>query len=163
MRPLILSCLVAATAFACGSEAEPGPPAEPPTISFEVTASGRVFNGNGAFEGLTIVVPAGAVADAQTITVVQREGDPLPAGGLAVGPQFEIGPADLALAEPLDVTLPFDPSAVVNAGGEVRGVKVWAVLSEGWTLLDAEVTDTDRVRLDLDTPTLLGAGIDLGE
>lgn len=155
--------LLSLAALACDPGTTADPPVDPPTATFEVTATGRIFEGTGPFEGVRIVVPAGAVEEPETITVVQREGDPLPEGGLSVGPQFDIGPADLPLGAPLDVTLPFDQSMVVNAGGDVRGVKVWAVLGEEWTLLDGEVIGNDRVRLDLDTPTLVGAGIDLLE
>jgi hypothetical protein len=81
-----------------------------------------------------------------------------------VGPQFNIGPAELALSKPITVRVPFDPSVVVNLGADVRAVKVWAVLPEaGWSLLDAEMIEGDRVEIELGRPTLLGAGVDLGE
>lgn len=144
---------------------EPGDdPAGPTTVRFEATPSGRVFRGTGSFEGLEIEVPADAVDEPVELTVVQESGNPLPPGGEAVGPQFNIGPAELPLNKPLIVRVPFDPSVVANLGADVRAVKVWAVLPEaGWTLLDAELIDGDRVEIDLGRPTLLGAGVNLEE
>lgn len=148
------------TASACDSGSDEASAVEDPTASFTAGIEGRTFEGSGAFEGLRIIVPAGALSAETTLIVTQREGDPLPSGGQAVGPQFEIGPDDLLLEKPLAVILPFDPNQVIDAGADVRGVKVWAVLGEGWTLVDsAEVVSAGRVQVDIDPPTLLGAGI----
>jgi hypothetical protein len=171
MRTVLVSMMLSLTVFSlllftqgCDPGAEGGDPAGPPTVTFEATPTGRVFRGTGPFEGLEIVVPADAVDESVELTVVQEEGNPLPAGGASVGPQFNIGPAELALSKPITVRVPFDPSVVVNLGADVRAVKVWAVLPEaGWSLLDAEMIEGDRVEIELGRPTLLGAGVDLGE
>lgn len=164
-RPLFatfaLSCALFVT-VGCDAGAEGDAPPDVPTARFTAGVSGHTFEGSGPFEGLRILVPEGALSAETTLVVTQREGEPLPSGGLAVGPQFDIGPDDLVLDEPLIVTLPFDSSQVVNAGADVRGVKVWATLGDGWTLIDsAEVTATGRVRVTIDPPTLLGAGINV--
>lgn len=171
MRAFILSTFASTVVFSlllfaqgCDS-GEPGDdPAGPPTVRFEATPTGRVFRGTGSFEGLEIEVPADAVDEPVELTVAQESGNPLPPGGEAVGPQFNIGPAELPLNKPLIVRVPFDPSVVANLGADVRAVKVWAVLPEaGWTLLDAELIDGDRVEINLGRPTLLGAGVNLEE
>lgn len=162
MRAFILSSVALVLGLGC----DPGPAGDStgdvPTARFKAGVSGHTFEGSGPFEGLRIVVPAGALSAETSLVVIQRDGEPLPSGGQAVGPQFEIGPDDLMLDAPLLVTLPFDASQVVNAGADVRGVKVWAVLGEGWSLIDsAEVISSGRVQVAIDPPTLLGAGIQL--
>lgn len=161
---LIIAGGLLCTAFACDAGEDGDSTPDVPTARFTAGINGHTFQGTGPFEGLRIIVPAGALSADATLVVTQREGEPLPSGGQAVGPQFEIGPDDLLLDKPLAITLPFDPSQVVNAGADVRGVKVWAVLGEGWTLVDsAEVISTGRVQVAIDPPTLLGAGIDLSQ
>lgn len=164
MRAFLVLSLFCVFGLACDPGASGDSSGDVPTARFTAGVSGHTFEGTGPFEGLRIIVPAGAVSEDTVLVVTQREGEPLPNGGQAVGPQFEIGPDALVLDAPLLITLPFDPSQVVNAGADVRGVKVWAVLGEGWVLLDsAEVIATGRVRVTLDPPTLLGAGIDLAD
>ncbi|MGK0359826.1 MAG: hypothetical protein ACI9U2_002132 [Bradymonadia bacterium] len=162
LRPALIVSFSLFTAFACDAGSEEASAVEDPTASFTAGIQGRTFEGSGSFEGLSIIVPPGALSAETTLVVTQREGEPLPSGGRAVGPQFEIGPDDLLLDKPLAIILPFDPSQVIDAGVDVRGVKVWAVLGEGWTLVDsAEVISPGRVQVAIEPPTLLGAGIEV--
>ncbi len=68
-------------------------------------------------EGVTTVVPAGALTENATITVQDGDTD-LPEGFTAFGPLFLFGPAGLTFQKPVEVTLPV--TAVILPDTDVR-------------------------------------------
>ena len=109
--------LVLALALAaCGGGGGDGGGVVPPPAPTEVTvgpAGGTVTDASGA----QVVVPAGALAQATTISVGQssKGAPPLPAGVTVFGPMFAFTPHGTAFAAPVTITVPFDP-ALVPAG-----------------------------------------------
>ena len=114
-----------------------------------------------AFEGVTIVVPPGALEDETVISLraVDQGEKPLPKAALPCGPMFALEPADLELALPIQVTLPFDPEIVK---GELRfedEVKVWVATDDGWGRELPFETTSGQVSIELGALTTVAAGI----
>jgi hypothetical protein len=109
-----LAALLLASAAACnggyGGAAQP-------TQNLEVMVGpegGELAGGQGSgVEGVKLVVPAGAVASETLITIkAVATAVALPVGLAAAGKQFELSPAGLQFALPVQLTLPVDTAQV---------------------------------------------------
>lgn len=85
------------------------------------------------FEGVKLVIPAGALQDPTDIAIApMHDTEPLPKDSVACGPMFELSPLGLELAKPATLTLPFSESAVGDNDRFGDEVKVWWLGDEGW-------------------------------
>lgn len=165
MKRFLLGLLTALCALGCGEtdDTAPGDTAPPGATRFTLTASGGTFAGEGALDGVELRVPAGAVDGERALWMAPpAEPRPLPASGRMVGPEVHFGPETLALAEPAELTLPFDPANVTAAGVAIDAVKVWRVGPDGWTLEEpAAPPASAQVRATVDTLSRFGAGVEI--
>lgn len=148
-----------------GADADAGAPPGAPAgaTAFTVTSAGGTFAGEGALAGVTLEVPAGAVAAPVELWMAPPDTAlPLPANGRMVGPEVVFGPAAPALAEAARLTLPFEPTRATMAGVDVAMVKVWRVGPDGWTIEDpAAPAEDGKVTTQTDTLTRFGAGVEV--
>ena len=161
-RPLSLFAIPALLAVAAGcGGTDPADPGAASLIEAELGPEGGSLEGGpGLLDGVRVEVPAGALAEPTWVSLSAAEGlNPLPDGGVAVGPQVRLGPDHLELASPATVRLPFSGYQVQAAGSDTRMVKVWYVGPEGWELMPPEDRGVWWVSVALDGPTALGAGL----
>ncbi len=97
-------------------------------------------------DGVTLVVPAGAVAAATTVEITRLdapfqqnpyardEADAVPAA--PVGPALDFGPAGVTFASPVSVSLAYDPAAI-PAGYDTIAVAYWS--GTRWAILGGTV------------------------
>jgi hypothetical protein len=128
-------------------------PADGPTlidVPSEVVASTALSDAGGALSagGVTVAVPAGALAT-QTTLVVKRltapfhqsayaHSDPADAGATAIGHSYDFGPDGVAFGKPVDVTLPYDP-AYVPAGTDAARIGVAYFTGTHWAIVGGTV------------------------
>ena len=98
--------LIAAGLAACGGSDDAG---TPPAASASIGAAGGTLAGR---NGAQLVVPAGALAQATAITIVQDgAGAPaLPPGTTTLGAMFALTPHGTSFAAPATISVPFDAS-----------------------------------------------------
>jgi hypothetical protein len=120
------------------ADATPGTPDAAPGSTDAAVTSATIGAGGGAVatdDGVVLEIPPGALP-ADTAITVTRVAE---AGAGTVGPVFELGPDGTEFAEPVRLTLPFDPAAAratppeelllaTRAGGDWTG--------QGWALVD---------------------------
>lgn len=156
----VLTCIALAAA-GCGDEASDASEG----LSGSVGPEGGALTAasSDVLAGFSLEIPEGALPDTTEIAVGEATGlNPLPEGGVAVGPTVFIDAGGVELARPVRVTLPFDPDDVTSRGEDLVGVKVWFVGPDGrWALLDAVEVGADTVTVELAAFTALGAGLDL--
>ncbi len=121
-----------------GGDGAPSPDGAAPDVALQdantsthvvVGASGGTVATN---SGVSIEVPAGALASDVTITVEEISGAPVPAGATSVGLTIQLGPEGQTFATPVKVTLPWNASSVpVVIAHAPRGGATWTPLSEG--------------------------------
>ncbi len=127
-------------------DAAPGdaaPPGDVATDDASVTAMTVGADGGTltTADGVVIEIPAGALPAATTITV-RRAGPP--AMG-AVGPVYELGPDGTRFAQPVTLTLPYDPASL---GGVAPGDLMLATrASGGWSSAGWALVDTGSRRV----------------
>ena len=111
---------------ACGGS-DDAPASANATMS--IGAAGGTLDGPG---GTQLVVPAGALAQATSVTVAQTaDGAPaLPAGGADVGAMFALTPHGTAFAVPATIRVPFDASRL--GAGEVPTLWKTNAAQNGW-------------------------------
>jgi trimeric autotransporter adhesin len=63
--------------------------------------------------GLTVVIPAGALAADTDITVAISDGASLPAAATLLGKVYDLGPTGTTFLKPVTLTLDFDPAKLV--------------------------------------------------
>ena len=117
----------ATLAFAACGGSDDAPPSGGVTMT--IGAAGGTLDGPG---GAQLVVPAGALTQATSITVAQDgSGAPaLPAGGAGVGAMFALTPHGTAFAVPATVRVPFDASRL--GAGEVATMWKTNAAQTGW-------------------------------
>jgi hypothetical protein len=127
-----------------------------------VDASGGTLTGaaDTVFEGLSLVVPPGALSAATDIVITQSEDPtPLPVGARRIGPQFSFAPKDLALAQPATLTLPANPDEVASYGSHTSDMKVWSLVNGAWARSEPTATAEGLVTIDFPGLTTVAAGV----
>jgi hypothetical protein len=122
--PAWIAMLLSA-AVACGGSGASSPDgAQSATIGPE---GGEIVGAKGsALEGVTLTIPAGALASDTPIEIrPSAEEASLPSPAMRAGPQFAIEPAGTQLAMPARVTLPFDEDVVAANDRFDDEVGVW--------------------------------------
>jgi hypothetical protein len=111
-----LATVLLAVAAACGGGYGDGGGAQPvQDMQATIGSSGGELAGakGTAFEGVRLVVPAGALEGDTVIDIkAASSAATLPAGVASAGRQFELSPAGVQFAVPAQLTLPVDPSQV---------------------------------------------------
>jgi hypothetical protein len=86
-----------------------------------------------ALQGLSLVIPAGALsADTKISVGTTTSSTALPATAVQCGTMYSIEPAGLQLAVPATLTVPFDETAVSDQDRFDDEVKVWALDGTAW-------------------------------
>ena len=81
------------------------------SASAKIDSQGGSLGGTGSTGGFLLQIPAGALAQETTITIDPTSPSP---STNAVGNAALFGPAGLTFSNPVELTLPFDPSRVTN-------------------------------------------------
>jgi len=140
------SSLAALTAFSlafgcAAAHGDDAPSTNAPTATDTATLSATIGPDGGELvgqagtplAGVSLSIPAGALAANTEITLKAIDaGQPLPSTAVRCGPNFSIEPADLALAVPASLTLPFDENAVTDQYRFDDQVKVWDFQNGAW-------------------------------
>ena len=112
-----------------------------------------------AFEGVHLVIPAGALAaDTEIIVRPTSSTTALPKTAVGCGQGFDIEPAGLKLAAPATLTLPFDESTVTDQNRFDDEVKVWILEGSKWGQQAQTDSAAGRVTIALDAMTDRRAG-----
>lgn len=122
------------------------------SVAVTVAEGGVVSPAGGsvsAYAGaVTLALPAGALQSTTPITVDVVPDAPRTSN--TVGPVYEFGPDGTQFAEPVDITLTYDPAAL-PANAEESALRVARYENGAWVLL------TERVSVDPDTRTVRAA------
>lgn len=143
--------------------------AEPPaTVPAAQSLRGTIGPEGGAlvgqagtpYAGVRLDVPAGALAAATEIEISQaRAATPLPATAVQCGPMFELKPAGLALAQPAQLSLPFEEATVTDNYRFDDQVKVWMSKEGGWGQKQQIDSASGTVTIEVQTLTVYAAGV----
>lgn len=162
--------LAAALGSACGDvEATPAD-AEGDVVASQAARLRAVIGPDGgklegetgsAFEGVSLVIPPGTLAEDTEIEVVPVEEaeKPLPEAALPCGPMFELRPLGLTFDQPVEVTLPYDVDIVEGAMRTDHDVKVWVSQEDGWGRETQFDGSPGRVAFELGELSTVAAGI----
>src|SRR4051794_35693253 len=93
----------------------------PTKVAQQVGAAGGQV---AAADGMSLTVPAGAVAGDTTFTIEAGSSAAAPQGKAAVAPVYALGPEGAQFQKPVTVTLPFDP-AKLPAGKRAADVRIY--------------------------------------
>lgn len=114
----------------------------------------------GAFAGVAVDVPAGALAEPTRIRVrAAFDATPLPELAERVGELFELGPSDARFAAPVEVTLPVDPGLLTRFGGDGSEIRVWRRVESGWERATAVRSTSTSVSIEVEALGVMAAGV----
>jgi hypothetical protein len=167
-----LACLTVFLVSACGGGSDTndslagglgeGPLPPTPTLSASIGAEGGTIRGpaGSIFEGLQLVVPAGALTATTTLTMTPViDALPLSATAERVGPQYSITPAELAFLQPVSLTVPFDRELRGAWAVPDSDARVWYRKGEGWANAIQTASTSDSVTVPLLAATVFAAGV----
>jgi hypothetical protein len=162
-----LTCLVFASG--CGSGASGGAETEKPSADTGVLrgtigAKGGELVGEAgsALEGVKLTVPEGALSENTVIEIRPSSASattPLPKTAVECGPEFEISPHNLALAQPATITLPFDEATVTQHYRFDDEVKAWQLDGDKWSQRLQSSSAEGSVAIDIDKFSTISAGV----
>lgn len=157
--------LTAAALWACGDDTGDTEPDAAPAgaTAFTLTPAGGVFDGTGDLAGVRLTVPPDAVsADTPLWMAPPETSPPLPETGLMVGVELRFGPGTPTLAAPAELTLPFEPAQVMQAGVALQLVKVWRLGPDGWVIEEPSAVPSEAgVTVRVDTLDQFAAGVEI--
>jgi hypothetical protein len=147
-------------ALGCAADhVDPAPNAGVPTATDGAALSATIGPDGGelvgqpgtSLAGVSLSIPRGALAANTEITIKAIDaGQPLPSTAVRCGPNFSLEPADLALAVPASLTLPFDENAVTDQYRFDDEVKVWDFQNGAWGQRIQTESGEGSVTIDLD-------------
>lgn len=103
---------------------------------------------------LTVAVPPNAVTQPTSLTV-ETAANPPSSVRLLTGTAFTIGPAALSFAQPVPITIAYDPSAVPSGYNESE-LQLYEVTGSGWQLVAGSGVNIDAKTV---TGSVSGAGV----
>ena len=113
------------------------------SVDVHVREGGVVTPGGGSFSAIGGVVavsaPAGAVSVSRNITIAPAS--PAPNPRVVVGTAFDFGPAALSFAQPVLLTLRYDPSRVDSDSPE-SGLQLYELVGSSWRLVPGSTANT---------------------
>jgi hypothetical protein len=113
-----------------------------------------------ALAGVHVVIPPGALSSATDLKVsLADDSTPLPTTAVRCGPTISIEPANLALALPATVTVPFDETVVDDSLRFDDDVKVWVRNGDKWGQQKQVDSATGEVTIELPALTHVAAGV----
>ena len=96
-----------------------------------VSASGSTFSVQGG--AVSVTVPAGAVSQTSNITVAPAANAPANPR-LLPGTAFDFGPPGLTFAQPITITLKYDPASVASDSPET-GLQLYELVGSSWRVV----------------------------
>ncbi|HZJ01695.1 MAG TPA: SGNH/GDSL hydrolase family protein, partial [Gemmatimonadaceae bacterium] len=96
-----------------------------------VSAAGTTFSTQGG--AVSVTAPAGAVTQTSSVTVGPAANAPANVR-LLPGTAFDFGPASLTFAQPVTITIKYDPSNVA-AGSPESGLQLYEAVAGKWTVV----------------------------
>ena len=113
-------------------------------VEVRVEEGAVVGSAGGSFtarEGIiTVAIPAGALSQPTSLTVVPAASPPASAR-LIAGTAFHLAPAAATFAQPVTLGIRYDPS-LVTAGNSESELQLYEVLAGAWTLVSGSTVDT---------------------
>lgn len=103
-----------------------------------VSSSGASFSAQSS--AVTIVVPPGALTATRNITVAPAANPP-PNDRLMPGTAFDFGPNGITFAQPVTITIKYDPSKL-TAGSPESGLQLYEVVGTGWRVVAGSTANT---------------------
>lgn len=88
---------------------------------------------------VTVSVPAGALTTTKNITVSPAQSPP-PNNRLMPGTAFDFGPSGTTFAQPVTLTIKYDP-ANLTAGSPESGLQLYEVIGTGWRVVAGSSAD----------------------
>lgn len=112
------------------------------SVELTVRAAGAMTSAGGTIGTTTstvrLTVPAGALATATTLTVEPTE-DPVGNEHLVAGTSYEFGPDGTQFAQPVTLTLKYDP-AKLPAGASPASLRIAKYTGDRWTIIDEDAS-----------------------
>jgi len=103
-----------------------------------VSSSGASFSAQSS--AVTVVVPPGAITQTRNITVGQAQSAPSN-DRLMPGTAFDFGPNGITFAEPVTITIKYDPSKLTGGSPE-EGLQLYEVVGTGWQVVAGSSANT---------------------
>jgi hypothetical protein len=158
-----LGALLTLAATACsgeGQQPEAGEAQESLHATIGAEGGELVGKPGTTFEGVRLSIPAGALSESTEIAITPATHlNPLPQTAVACGPQFEIQPAGLKLAQPAELELPVYERIVTDNYNFPDQVKVWAVEDGKWGQRIQTSSTEQEVTVELLELNGVGAGV----
>ena len=89
---------------------------------------------------VTVAVPAGALTAKRNLTVAPAANPP-PNNRLMPGTAFDFGPTGTQFAQPVNITIKYDP-ANLTAGSPESGLQLYEVVGTGWRVVAGSTANT---------------------
>src|SRR5687767_14598772 len=104
-----------------------------------VGAAGNTFTAQSG--SVQVVVPAGALSQTRSITVSTASNAP-PNARLLPGTAFAFGPAAMTFAQPVTLTIKYDPATVATDSPE-GGVQLYQLVGTAWRVVQGSTVNLD--------------------
>lgn len=155
--PTRVAVLLAAL-VACSSYGTSHPSTQRATIGAQ---GGEIVGAHGsALEGVTLTIPAGALAGDTVVEIGPSAGAmSLPGTVARVGPQLAIGPRGVHLALPARLTVPFDADAVAAHDRFEDEVAVWVGEGDHLQQRSADDSTGSSVTVEISSLDAVAAGV----
>jgi len=103
-----------------------------------VSTAGASFTAQSS--AVSVAVPAGALTATKNITVAPASNPP-PNNRLMPGTAFDFGPNGITFAQPVSLTIKYDP-ANLTAGSPESGLQLYEVVGTGWRVVPGSSSNT---------------------
>jgi hypothetical protein len=110
------------------------------------------------YEGVRMVIPAGALAQKTEIEIKAAD-VALPPSAVRIGPQIQIAPVGLALAQPAQLTLPFDERIVAANPALADQIKGWVRSADQWTAVDQTGRGSGAINIQVGALSVAAAAV----
>ena len=103
-----------------------------------VSSSGASFSAQS--DAVTVAVPPGALTQTRNITVAPATNPP-PNDRLMPGTAYDFGPSGIAFAQPVTITIKYDPSKLTGGSPEA-GLQLYEVVGTSWRVVAGSSANT---------------------
>ena len=105
-----------------------------------VSAGGTTFSAQGG--AVNVTAPAGAVTQTSSVTVGPAATTP-PSTRLLAGTAFDFGPPGLTFAQPVTITLKYNP-ALVTSGNSEGELQLYEVVGSAWRVVTGSIANVSE-------------------